>query len=87
MKRVAEGVDPYRRGYPRFRQSRNAACILAAFFLSLPHPWRWLPKADGRSSAVTFDEVKVPHCRDKNTVDEINVIFALTMFFGVSSFA
>jgi len=30
LERVAEGVDPYHCGYPRFRQSRNAARTLTA---------------------------------------------------------
>ena len=30
VKRVVEGAAPYRRGCPRFRQSRNAARTLAA---------------------------------------------------------
>jgi len=57
--------------------------MMGRMFLSFPHRGRWLPKADGRSSAVTFCGAKVPHCRDENTAEEINCIFALTVFLAI----
>jgi len=46
---------------------------------SLPRRGRWLPKADGRSSAVTSCKAKTL-CYHENTVGEINIV--MTVFYS-----